>query len=1096
MKRLLIALFALVAFAAAGIVVAPSLIDWNGQRDRVSGFLASAFGSRVAIDGDLNLTLLPTPILSASNVRVGQDQGGGSPLTLSAVEVALAPISLLSGEFRVLRAILVDPEMHVERDRDGQLIWPIGSGEGSTTASRALTLDRVTVSNGRASVYDAASGNLVEITDVFAQFSGDLATGEASLTGSLQAAGIPITVDLLSRAQSGNGSLPVTMSLGIDGLDNELRYAGLIGRTESGTALTNLLSGRWDQLRLQGDLALRGSNLSEALVRLGELEQPPPAFSQPFALDARFSARKGFAETDKLSYSLGDFQGTGSLAWNDAESPVAVLTAVLNRFDLDSLLIGEDEQGVAPAASLQSLLTWLRDYRPSEGDLLSQLPSSEIKLSTERLQLFSQEVRNVRLRAAMADGALKITGFQATTPGGGDLRLRGDVNWDDGPATATLAASLDDAAFTPLATWLNLLPPGSDGPSINTVSLRGSIAGRPDDWRTSGLELTVDASRLTGSLAYSRESGPTLGFRLEADRLNLDSYRPNDAGNATWPWIVAHPWLSALREKGSPTTLNFDLQADEVLIDQNRLSGLTARGSIAGDTLSLAELSADGLAGATVKLSGRYRYMTANGGDATSAAPVDLSGSIATDDLAALADELAIELPPLPQSPASAELRARISGDLSGQLKASLTGTVADVDVNLGGEVDLANEPAWTGAVRLIHPDAATVLSVYLPDYDPPGAVGALDVFARLKGTEGDVIFTELIGKLGELVLAGEGNVNWVPDAEDLIPTIEASLRTGTVNLDDWLPTSPSRTFGRWSSARLSFDWLEAVEADIRLVGRTLNWDDMTLQEPAAYLVTKDGTLEVERFSAKSWGGRIGMSGTLAPASTGYEIRSRVDVVGVDAREFLNQIVGGGAIGGSLDFGATVESSGTSIRDWVGQLSGSALLAVREGSLDDMDLAEAAQWVAADEEPIVFLEGLRESLASGETPFQALNARMTVNQGRLHADELRIAALETIGSGSGSFDLNRWEVDLTTDFALRRLPSAPPLALRLEGAADRPQRRWLTEAVQAYVAQRAARALSDQFIEPEAQSAEDGSTEEAELPATEAALPVEQPAVQ
>ncbi|MEM8914844.1 MAG: AsmA family protein, partial [Pseudomonadota bacterium] len=226
MKRFFVALVGLVVLVAAAAVVAPGFINWNDHRDRVSALLASQFGRDVDIAGALDLTLLPTPILSADDVRVGGD-GENAPLTLSAIEVALAPVSLLSGELRVLRAIMVDPKVQVTRQPDGSLQWPVGVATEGPIPARLATLDRVTLSNGTIVIDDPDAGQVTEITDIFAQFSGDLTTGETSLTGSFQAAGVPLAIDLQSREQASNGSLPVTLSLGIDGLDNELRYAGL-----------------------------------------------------------------------------------------------------------------------------------------------------------------------------------------------------------------------------------------------------------------------------------------------------------------------------------------------------------------------------------------------------------------------------------------------------------------------------------------------------------------------------------------------------------------------------------------------------------------------------------------------------------------------------------------------------------------------------------------------------------------------------------------------------------------------------------------------------------------------------------------------------
>lgn len=1106
MKRFFLALFALVVFAAAAVVAAPSLIDWNDHRARVAASLASLFGRDVEIAGDLDLSLLPTPILSAGNVQVGRGSPDGvAPLRLSAIEVAVDPLSLLRGEVRVLRAVLMDPEIQVVRQPDGRLHWPIGAGEDARPASPLVTLDRVTVSNGTVSVIDGRGADIVRLTDIFTQFSGDLATGEASLTGSLQAGGVPITMDIVSRAQSSNGSVPVTVSFGIDGLDNELRYAGLLGRVDTGSAVQNLIAGRWDQLRLQGDLSLRGSNLAEALIRLNLIGQSPLLLAQSFGLDARFSARDGQAETSKLSFSLGEVEGTGEFTWNEAESPAAILKAVINRLDMDTVLAAQNAAPVDPAQALEALLTTLETITPGLTDQLAGLPEGELFLSFDRFGAFGDELRHVRLQAQVAADGVQLTGLQATAPGEGDLRLRGNLDWSGAEPAANLDFSLTDAAFTPLAAWLDLVPDAEQGPPISNITLRGSLSGGPGHWQATGIEALLDASRVTGSMAYAASDIPGLGLRLAADRLNLDAYRPTGFDGTTLEWLAAHPLLAPVNAGSPAANVNFDLRADELMADGRRLSGLSIRGTLDQRALRLSELVVDDLSGAALRLSGHYNHTPAADADA---APLDVTGSVITENLGAFADEFSITLPVLPQSPAPADLRARISGDIGGKLKASLSGQLAGTDVNLGGTLDMSGTPSWNGAARLIHPDAGTVFSAYLPGYEPRAASGVFDLFVRLDGQLGDLAVSELIGKVGSAVLAGDGRVRWPTGSRSGPPIIEAALRTGAVDMADWVAQQRSNSFGRWPNRRMSLGWLDAADTDIRLAGRSLTWDGVTLDEPVVSLNTRAGRLEIERFSANGWGGRVGLNGVLTPSETGHEITGRVDVVGVGARRFLGQIVGVSPIDGGLDFGASVQTSGVSIRDWVSQLSGTALVSVREGTLYDMDLAEAAQWVAADEEPVVFLKGLREALGSGETGFQALNARMTINQGRLHTDDFRIAAVETTASGQGSFDLTRWDIELTTDFTMRRLPNAPPLALRLEGPADRPQRRWLTEAVQAYVAQRAARALSDQFIETDPALAPDspaevpsaslppGSLTSGEEPPAEAALPVEQPTVQ
>ncbi|MEM8917108.1 MAG: AsmA-like C-terminal region-containing protein, partial [Pseudomonadota bacterium] len=523
-----------------------------------------------------------------------------------------------------------------------------------------------------------------------------------------------------------------------------------------------------------------------------------------------------------------------------------------------------------------------------------------------------------------------------------------------------------------------------------------SLDGNVKSLRAAEARVVLDASRLAGSFSR-REDEAGVDLRLDVDRLNLDQYRPADGAGTTVQWLTEHPFLVDLHDRlVADGIVGFRFAADELLVDEKRLSEVAGQGTIDGERLQLKNLSIAAFAQSAIRVAGHYRYAPPVEG---SDEPVlEVTTSVVTEDVSGLADELVLSLPKFPQSPAAADLRVRVSGDPSALLKTSFSGTLGGFDVNVGGALDREGDPVWNGAVRLIHADAGAVFDAYLTDYDPPGATGPFDVFARLDGGQGDVTFNELIGKVGSLVLAGDGQVEWDPKAEQIKPVIEATLRTGAIDVMEWLPARRTRTVGIWPSDRLSLNWVNWADLDLRVVGREVIWDDITLEKPALTMTSENGVLEVSRFSADGWGGRLGLSGTLGPDEAGYGLDGRIDVVGVDAERFLGQTVGASGIDGALDFGATVGTRGTSIRDFVGGMDGSALISVREGQIENVDLAEAAQWVAADEEPVDFLNGLRGSLDEGVTPFQALNARMTVNQGRLHTDDLRIAAIETIGT--------------------------------------------------------------------------------------------------
>ena len=67
-KKLSIALLGLIVVLGVAVLVGPSFIDWNAQKGRITAEVERLTGRKLAIDGDLSLTILPAPAFSATRV--------------------------------------------------------------------------------------------------------------------------------------------------------------------------------------------------------------------------------------------------------------------------------------------------------------------------------------------------------------------------------------------------------------------------------------------------------------------------------------------------------------------------------------------------------------------------------------------------------------------------------------------------------------------------------------------------------------------------------------------------------------------------------------------------------------------------------------------------------------------------------------------------------------------------------------------------------------------------------------------------------------------------------------------------------------------
>ncbi|NBB83732.1 MAG: AsmA family protein, partial [Alphaproteobacteria bacterium] len=184
-------------------------------------------------------------------------------------------------------------------------------------------------------------------------------------------------------------------------------------------------------------------------------------------------------------------------------------------------------------------------------------------------------------------------------------------------------------------------------------------------------------------------------------------------------------------------------------------------------------------------------------------------------------------------------------------------------------------------------------------------------------------------------------------------------------------------------------------------------------------------------------------------------------LTGAPLATVLAETVGTTAVDGTLDLRVDAAATGRSPAALIAGLSGDGLAAVRDGAIDGLDLAELGRRLDGLDDPLGFVEVLDATVGRGRTPFDALNLPFAIDAGTVTTDRLRLAAPAAEGAGSGSLDLGRGRLDLVVDLTLARLADAPAFGLRLTGEPGDPRLRLETEALQAFLARRAAEALAE-----------------------------------
>jgi AsmA protein len=199
MKKLLIALGALVLLIVAAAIIVPFVVPVDTYKNKVIVLVKAATGRDFRIDGPVKFSLLPVLGLEANDVAFANAAGAKSPdmARLKQLQIQLALFPLLHGSVEIARFVLVQPDIELEVDKTGQPNWVFapaakpaapgapkaapGAASGASPAAFELALDDVQFTGGKISYVDDRTGKTQLIDSIDMKLS--LPNLESRFTG-------------------------------------------------------------------------------------------------------------------------------------------------------------------------------------------------------------------------------------------------------------------------------------------------------------------------------------------------------------------------------------------------------------------------------------------------------------------------------------------------------------------------------------------------------------------------------------------------------------------------------------------------------------------------------------------------------------------------------------------------------------------------------------------------------------------------------------------------------------------------------------------------------------------------------------------------
>jgi uncharacterized protein involved in outer membrane biogenesis len=870
-KKALFIVVGLVILVVGAALVVPGFIDWNDYKSEIAAKAREATGRRLAIDGDIGFTILPTPALHVSRLRLANLPGATSPEMVSVgnLEVEVALIPLLSGEIQIKQVRVTKPIISIEILADGRANYDFGTSGGSSESAdggsgeTALSLDSLVIEDASLTYIDAKSGLKETIEGLSAELSAGSLQGPFSAEGRLTARNLTTTFKAKTGALNTGRAIPVSLNLGLANGAGNLSFRGSLSQASADGALKG-------KLEVTAPDAL---TLGQALKPVTGSELPElPALKQQFSLTGDVEASAKLIAFNNILTKIGETTAAGAVS-ADMENGLNVDLALdVNRVNMDTWLQGGP--GSAKASETETT-----DQKPAPFAIPANI-SGTAALTVSGITWKGSAIRQVEASASVSRGIVNIEKIAAHLPGGANVDLVGNLQAKNNlpQFEGAVRASADN-----LRNFLNWV--GADISSVpmdrlRSSSLSATVRATPKLAEIYGIDLRLDSTRLTGGAAYAFRKRPAFSVDFAIDQLNLDVYQKKQT--AKKPEAASGSLMSPLSGKLPPDVaemLNaFDANV-KLAVKKFTANGVSIKGALIdvgllGGDLTVRNIRTDDLGGAKFAfqgkasdlsgkpvIDGRLDLQANNVQGLTRLAGIKLpvpasklgrfhaagsikgSGEAIAVDLTVLAARTSTALKGnIAMDGAGPRLNMDVTASNKSYVKLwqifdpsfrlakggkdgplSLTGKVngdlsvinLDVKAGLGrarisatGKLKPLSGPGYTIALSAGHPSAPGFLQGLGVAYTPAGRnFGKLALQADLSGDSQKIDITNLKGSFGPLALAGSAAASFAGSR----PSVAAELQTSEIFVDLFLPRSQNGS-GASAGASTSASRGEGVE--------------------------------------------------------------------------------------------------------------------------------------------------------------------------------------------------------------------------------------------------------------------------------------------
>lgn len=1030
MKKFLLIVVFLVLAVVAGLMIYVSSIDWNEHKDKIARQFSEVTGKEIVFQGPVSFKILPSPYLTATQVKIFNPGEKELPLVevrKLVANLALAP--LLKGNLDIKRMVLEYPEINFEVNDEGRINWQydLSPEQMDKIEKSQVTLNSVSLEGATVNIDYPSNDINLQLNNLNGEVIADSILGPYRIEGNYikdnHPEGFAISLGRFSDSFATSLNLVITHP-------NSNSYF----RFDGSFMLANKV--------LNGNMIIESSKLQDfvkANFKKFELEK---AYDYPLALTCDINANENQVNLNNMVIKYGETQGAGSMQipLNDglsndenAVKPRIEMAFNFTDFNLDPVVYTVKEF-VAKYQNKENV------YIPdSSFDML-------VDLKSLRTQYNGQPVKNFEASFDVVNNIIAVNNLTAVLPGDTDIKVKGDLSELDGEPFYNLDVSFNSNDFLKTLNWVNINPTVSVASTYRKAVGSAKLSGTFDKIHISPFNLTVDKSSLSG------EAGIRLGQRadimlvLNADMINFDNYitpLPKEEKEKNWAQRMQYRFarLGFLNDFDMQITAKLDLGIYENLPFEK----VDFKADLLEGKMEIERLAINSVANAQMEYAG---MLTGFGKVPTYE---NLKYAVKTGDVSALINKFEFKAPNLDYKQLkNFESKGIATGDLEKFAIKSIS-KLENLDVNFGGQVTKKNDEFdLNGDLEVKHPDFVKMLNTLNIQYNPQAySLGLFNLKTKFTGTLKQFKANPLNINIGFNDFYGDLTFDQVNGRPNLLTTLTVNkleierFLNGSSSVENKViaPQSTgeaeflSRPF--WSKNKIAYNFLEGFDLNGNLKISDLSYKSYTVKEAEAVVSLVNGTATVSGFKGKYRGGEIEWESTLdirqEKAVNGHLKLQNTDVSLLNLNGSKYGLLNG-TFSGTFIYNSTADSA----FDFVNNLNGSLNYTINNTVFKGWNLQKIYEDISKREVPDGLLALVKEQLQQGNTSFSEIKGKLNFNKEGFSLSDTSLrgtgVSIEAFGDGS----LSEWVMNTVFNVKYDEPKYLPGYSFSLKGTLDNP----------------------------------------------------------